>query len=256
MWIQTILIMLIAFIANAESFLGYGQFGRPIISGVFVGLALGDIQTGLMVGATLELAFIGSFAIGGALPPDIYTGGILAAAFAITTDTGVEGALALALPIATLALLIKNVIYIFGRGFFVHKADKYALLGDDKKVARMHVYANLIYTIPIAVVTGLAFKFGGDTVKIILDTIPAFIMKGLSVASGLLPALGFAMLASMIMNKKVAPYFFLGFAATAYFQLPVLGVAIFAVIIAVIAVNGNGNASVKMEGDLNTDEEF
>lgn len=256
MWIQAILIMVIAFIANAESFLGYGQFGRPIISGVVVGWALGDVETGLMVGATLELAFIGNFAIGGALPPDIYTGGILAAAFAITTDTGVEGALALALPIATLALLLKNVVYIFGRGYFVHKADKYAEEGNDKKVARMHVYGNLVYTIPIALLTGLAFKFGGDTVKVILDAVPAFIMKGLTVASGILPALGFAMLASMIMNKKVAPYFFLGFAITAYLQIPVLGIAIFAIIIAYLVVNSNSGNKVIVEGDVNIDEEF
>lgn len=256
MWIQTILIMVIAFIANAESFLGYGQFGRPIISGVVVGWALGDVQTGLMVGATLELAFIGNFAIGGALPPDIYTGGILAAAFAIRTGSGVEGALALALPIATLALLLKNVVYIFGRGYFVHKADTYALAGNDKKVARMHVYANLIYTIPIAILTGLAFHYGGDAVEVILAAIPNFIMKGLTVASGILPALGFAMLARMIMNKKVAPYFFLGFAITAYLNIPVLGIAIFAIIISILVVNSNKIEAVAVEGDVDLDEEF
>lgn len=254
LWKETIFIMLIAFIANAESFLSYGQFGRPIVTGVLVGLALGDVATGLTVGATLELAFIGSFAIGGALPPDIYTGGILGTAFAITTGSGVEGALVLALPIATLALLFKNVVYIFGRGFFVHKADQYAVEGKDRKVEMAHVWANLIYTIPMSVMTGLAFKYGGGTIEVILDLIPDFVMQGLTVATGMLPALGFAMLVQMLINKKIAPYFYLGFLVSAYLKIPVLGIALVAVIIAYLVVNRETGGLVTDGGSH--DEEF
>ncbi|MDI5303822.1 PTS sugar transporter subunit IIC, partial [Salmonella enterica subsp. enterica serovar Anatum] len=40
-------------------------------------LVLGDMETGIVMGATLELAFIGSFSVGASLPPDVVTGGIL-----------------------------------------------------------------------------------------------------------------------------------------------------------------------------------
>ena len=39
------------------------------------------------------------------------------------------------------------------------------------------------------------------------------------------------MLAQMIMNKKVVPFFFLGFVLSAYFKLPVVGIALLGLII-------------------------
>lgn len=234
---EAIMIGVLAFIMNMESFLGYGQFSRPIIVGPIVGIILNDVNTGLLTGASLELAFMGNITIGGALPPDIIAGGILGTAFSIKLGTGVEGALALALPIATISLLFKNLMYTVARGWFAHRADMYAEKGDDKGVARQHVLANLCYTIPIAIITAASFQFGGEAVGKIIETIPEFIMKGLSVATSLLPALGFAMLARMIFNKEVAPFFFLGFCLAAYLNIPVLGIASFALIIALLIIN-------------------
>ena len=45
------------------------------------------------------------------------------------------------------------------------------------------------------------------------------------------------MLARLLINKQVAPYFFLGFALAAYLEPPVTGIAIFGAITAVVVVN-------------------
>lgn len=78
--------------------------------------------------------------------------------------------------------------------------------------------------------------------------VPQFIMDGLSVASGVLPALGFAMLANMLLNKKVAPFFIIGFVLAAYLGMPVLGIAILGVMIALLLMNGN-NSGVEVSED-------
>ena len=57
----------------------------------------------------------------------------------------------------------------------------------------------------------------------------------MGVAAGILPAMGFAMLMRMIINKKLIPFFFLGFVLASYANIPVLGVAIIAVIIAAVS---------------------
>lgn len=248
--LEAVLIGLIAFLAYMGDALGYSQYDRPICTGVLVGIALGDIQQGLLVGASLELVYMGTLTIGGAFPPDIYTGGILGAAFAITTGSGIEGAVALSLPIATFALLIKQFIYTFIRGYFVHKADTYADRADDKGVARMHVLSTFAYPIPMAIVVGACFYVGGPAVESILAVIPEFIMRGLSAASGMLPALGFAMLIKMIINKDVAPYFFIGFLAAGYLNIPVLGIACIAILIALLVVNKK-KETVAIGGDDN-----
>ena len=79
----------------------------------------------------------------------------------------------------------------------------------------------------------LAFFFGADAVASLLNIIPDFVQTGMDVAAAFLPALGFAMLAQMIMNKTVAPFFFAGFFLVAYFGISTTGVAIFAAIIVV-----------------------
>ena len=55
------------------------------------------------------------------------------------------------------------------------------------------------------------------------------------------------MLARLLINKQVAPYFFLGFVLMAYFKLPVTGVAILGAITAVIVVNIMNYAKGKNE---------
>ena len=56
--LQALLLGLIAFVAQSEFALGTSLISRPIVTGLFTGLFMGDIKAGLIMGATLELAFI------------------------------------------------------------------------------------------------------------------------------------------------------------------------------------------------------
>ena len=86
--------------------LGRLNFERPLISCTIVGLLLGDLQTGLAVGASIELMSLGLVVIGAAAPPDMNMAAIICAGFAILTDASVETALALAVPIAVLGQIL------------------------------------------------------------------------------------------------------------------------------------------------------
>ena len=87
--------------------------------------------------------------------------------------------------------------------------------------------------------------------------IPAVITNGLTIATGLLPGIGFAMLAQMIMNKKVVPFFFLGFVLSAYFKLPVVGIALLGLIIIFTTIDFTTKktqlATAVVEGDDDDD---
>ena len=214
------------------------------------------------MGATLELAFIGSFSVGASIPPDVVTGGILGTAFAITAGAGTETALLLGLPIATLTLILKNVYLGLLIPMMNQKADLYAADGNYKGVERMHLLAGFGLSLMLALVVTISFMVGSNTISKLLAMIPAFVQNGLSVATGLIPALGFAMLARLLINKQVAPYFFLGFALAAYLELPVTGIAIFGAITAVVVVNlrnirGQGQSVQTTSGEvLDDDEDF
>ena len=145
--------------------------------------------------------------MGASIPPDVVTGGILGTAFAITAGAGTETALVLGLPIATLTLILKN-IYL---GLLIPIMSQ-KLISMLKKehigVERMHLLAGFGLSFMLALIVTISFAVGSNTIKGLLDLIPEFIQHGLSVATGIIPALGFAMLARLLINKQVAPYFF------------------------------------------------
>ena len=209
---------------------------------------MGDLQTGIILGATLEMIFIGSITLGAAVPPDVITGGILGAAFAISTGNGADVALALAFPIATLYLIVDNVLTLGVLPFFVHKADSYVQKGDFKGMERMHILGGFVVkSLPRGIICGVAFYLGTPVMNRVLEAIPSFVQEGLVAAAGFIPALGIALLARMILTKKTAVFFVLGFAISAYLKIPMLGIAIMAGTLAIILVQLQENRSTAVQ---------
>lgn len=125
----------------------------------------------------------------------------------------------------------------------------------------MHLTAGFGLSLMLGLVVMVSFVVGSKTIGDLLNMIPDFIQHGLSVATGLIPALGFAMLARLLINKEVAPYFFLGFALAAYLEIPVTGIAIFGAIVAVVVVNimnvrGNQENSAQTSTGGIVDDDF
>jgi len=89
----------------------------------------------------------------------------------------------------------------------------------------------------MGLITFLALQLGADAMKSFLDQIPPWVHSGLQVAGNMLPALGFALLMNVMFNKKVAPYFFLGFILSSYLKLPMIAIGGLGVILALIITN-------------------
>ncbi len=89
------------------------------------------------------------------------------------------------------------------------------------------------------IATAFAILSGASTEAALTIAVPVavigeFITNGLTVAGNLLSALGFAMLLSSMLSKKMFPYFLLGFLIVAYSGLSLIGVTMFAAILAFI----------------------
>lgn len=230
---QTLLIIIIAFIAYMHSFIGSTMHNRPIVVAPLVGLILGDLHTGIICGATLELIFMGAIPIGASNPPDFVSGTIIATAFVIMTGEDVSSAALLAIPIATLVLFIDNLQMTFLLTGASHQADKYAAKGDVKGVERVHLIAAIGNKLILSLIVGLGFFLGVPVIEKILDIIPDYFIHGMDVAAGILPAIGFAMLVKMMISKQMIPFLGLGFLLAAYLNVTVLGIALFATCIAI-----------------------
>jgi PTS system mannose-specific IIC component len=207
---------------------------RPLISGFFTGLIIGDVKMGLLIGGTLELMALGVYTYGGATIPEYSVGAILGTYFG--KASGFEVGIALAIP-AALLLTQVDILNRFLNFVFVHRADTYAEKGDDKGFDRMMVtYSHMIWGFSRAIPVFLAVAFGEPVVKAITSFFETFpwIDKGISVAGGILPALGFAMLLKIMPIQKYPAFLLLGFVMYAYLKMPLVGIAIAGVAITLV----------------------
>lgn len=255
--VQALLIALMAGACFAGTLLGIFT-NRVIVLSFFVGLILGDVQTGLMMGAIGELAFMGfGVGAGGTVPPNPLGPGIVGTIMAITLrNEGVtpEVALALSYPFAVLFQITQTAIYTVFAG--APEAAKKAIEAGNYKKFRFYANGTIIGFFITGFVIALLSALSMEPLRIFVDMIPQAIITALSVAGGLLPAIGFAMILSVMVKKDVIPYVLLGYVAIAYLQLPVMAVAIVGLIFALIDYYNReknegmfGGQSNSVEGD-------
>jgi PTS system mannose-specific IIC component len=214
--------------------LGMSMLSRPIVVAPLTGLLLGDLNTGLLVGASLETIFMGVVNIGisSTAEPSLAAG--LATVFSINMGGNMGAIIPLVFPLAILGLQLMNLIFSFVIGPFAPKFRKLALEGKEKSIVGLHYGLWFLHYGLYALIPFFAVLFGSDVVRDVLNSIPKVIMNGLTVAGNMLPAVGMAMLLMMLWDNKIAAYFFLGVVLVAYLKLPLIAVATIAFIIAVV----------------------
>jgi PTS system mannose-specific IIC component len=208
--------------------------GRPLMAGTVAGILVGDVQTGMMVGGTLELMALGVYTYGGATIPDFLVGAILGTYFG--KDLGFEAGVALAIP-AALLLTQVDILQRFLNFVYVHAGDRYAEEGNVAAFDRMMIFfSHAIWGLSRAIPVFLAVAFGEGLVTQVSSFFEAnpWFNKGLRVTGGMLPALGFAMLLKILPVEQYPIFLLLGFVMFAYLNMPLVGLALAATAIAVI----------------------
>ncbi|KUO77596.1 MAG: PTS mannose transporter subunit IIA [Clostridia bacterium BRH_c25] len=235
--LQAVMLGMIYFLGNSALIagpIGYYTFYRPLVAGFLTGLVLGDPVTGTIVGATINLMYIGFIAAGGALPGDPCLAGVLGTALAITSHLDTQAAVAIAVPLGLLGTLIW-----FGRltisAFFAHRADKYAVEGESSKIWLMNVLApqSLIFLMTFVPVT-LAALYGTSSVANVINLLGGNVLHILIVVGGMMPALGIGLNLRAIYKGETRIFFFLGFLITVYFNLTMISIGFLSVCIALI----------------------
>ena len=112
-------------VAGHELF-GMAMLSRPIVVAPLAGLLLGDVQTGLIVGASLESIFMGVVNIGISSTAEPALAAGLATAFAINLGGNVGTIIPIVFPLAVLGLQLMNFIFSFVIGPCAPKFEELA----------------------------------------------------------------------------------------------------------------------------------
>ncbi|WP_303015701.1 PTS system mannose/fructose/sorbose family transporter subunit IID [Holdemania massiliensis] len=234
MLLNALLLSLIYLVSRTDMINGYMMLTKPIVLGPLVGLVLGDLQAGILIGATLELAFIGVMNIGISVSMDVSIATIVGGGLAILSGQDAAFALTIAIPVGILFNMLKTFIRVVMQ-YWIVEMQKACEVGDYKKVERYHWLTWWLYSIIMMVLVFGSIYLGTGAVQAVVDFIPQWIYNGLKVGTSILPALGFAMLLNMIWTREIGAFYFIGFVLSAFLGMTNTGVAILGAAFAVIA---------------------
>lgn len=226
-------------LVNLQTF-GKGP-GLVVLSGFFTGLIMGDVKVGLLVGGTMELIGLGIAGFGGASVPNYRVGASVGTAFAIATGSGLETALVIGIPTATLGVQLDVFAKMIG-SFWLHRAERAVEEGNYKKCYRIIFWGNMLtgrpaltHTYPVV----LFLVLGSTFVEDLVTMIPSWLTTALTATGSVLPALGMAILLKFLPVKQNIQYLILGFILAVYFKLSILPIALVGLVIAIVLYKYN-----------------
>lgn len=237
--IEIILVTLVAAVCGMGSVLDERQTHRPLIACTLVGWVLGDLQTGIIVGGTLELLALGWMNVGAAMAPDAALASVIAAILVIKGGQDKGTAIAIAIPVAAAG----QVLTIFVRTltiFLQHKADKYAEQANFRGIEFCHFAGLSLQALRVAIPTFfVALVAGTDTVTNALNAIPEVVTRGLQIAGGFIVVVGYAMVINMMRAGALMPFFFLGFVVASFSNYNLVGLGFLGACLAMIYIQLN-----------------
>lgn len=221
---------------SLNTFGGYLQhmslIGRPIFIGFIMGLLLGDMKTGILVGAQLELAFLGIVVIGASAAADPAIATIITVALSILNHLPSETVIPLGLTIGYASSALANMKMIFAE-MFVPAADK-SLVEDNEKKFNLVVWFGTFVSgfLLDPIICSLGVLLGGDLLESWINGLPPFVLTGIGAAGAMLPALGISMILTLLMNQRTAIYFLSGFVIYKYLHVDMMFMLVIGLLIA------------------------
>lgn len=247
--VEALLIAIWAGVAGIDMFNGLTHIHRPIVTGPIVGLILGDLQTGLIVGASLEVVFMGMVPLAGAQPPNVVIGGIIGTSIAILGKLDPQAAIGIAVPFAVAAQAGITLLFT-AFSPVMHKADKFAEDANTNGINKINYAGMGVLFVSYFICGFLPIYFGADKAAEIVNMIPENIIGGLTVAGGIMPAIGFAMLLKIMLKKEYVAFLIGGFLLVTYFQIPILALALIGLCIALYDYFSKSNQTVVVKEEF------
>ncbi len=238
-----------------DNITGAQALQRPMIMGMVVGAACGDIKTGIIIGGTLEGIFLGAIGIGGQTPSDWRIATTVTTAYVIGSGLDFEGAVAISAAIGVIANYFKQIGNI-GSNALQPVYDRLAHEGKYKQFRALMFADLMVFKAGInAVIIFIFVALGEPVLQSVMGSIPKELLNGLTASSNLLVVVGLALLARSIWQKNTPLWVILGFVMAKYMGLNIIAVTAVGVVIAYCTYEFNRRTSLAAAGPAVKEEE-
>jgi PTS system mannose-specific IIC component len=226
---------------------GNYTLGRPLVAGLVVGLILGDMQTGIIVGAAIQVIYIALVTPGGTVSADVRAISYIGIPLAIcaikgmgldpASDAARDMAAALGAAVGTL-----GTVLFYGTAtvnlVWQHMGWKAVEKGDFKKLYLVDMGLPWISHLLCSFIPTVIITMAGSSMVDLMKTylpMDGIAMKTLFTVGSLLPAVGVAILLKQVVNKAADFLtFFFGFTLAACMGVNLIGAAVIGGFFAVI----------------------
>jgi len=231
--------------------IGNYTLGRPLVGGLVVGLILGDVSTGIIVGAAIQVVYIALVTPGGTVSADVRAVTYIGIPLSILAIQG-QGLDPMSAEAASLAAALGAAVGTLGTVLYYGTATinlvwqgigwKAMETGDWKTIKRQIPLVDFVYPW----VGHILFSFiptfvicmaGSQMVQVMKDYLPmdGVAMKTLFTVGSLLPAVGIAILCKQVVTKPLDWLTFaFGFTLAAVLHCNLIASAIIACFFALI----------------------
>ncbi|WP_066496312.1 PTS mannose/fructose/sorbose/N-acetylgalactosamine transporter subunit IIC [Abyssisolibacter fermentans] len=212
-----------------------GMLIQPVCVAVVVGLLFGDMAGAMIIGAGVQLVYLGVTSTpGGNVPSDPALAACIAIPIALQTGLEPNMAVALAVPFGILGVFVDQLRRTTN-AFWVHMADKHAEEANTKGIYRCaFLYPAILGFIIRFPIVFISTYYGEAVVNKILAILPVWLTHSFEIMGGILPALGFAITIMVIGKKRLIPFFIMGFFAVKFLNINVMAAAIFGTCLALL----------------------
>lgn len=266
--LQAVLIGILSYLGSLSAAPALGLIGgwyvlsRPIVSGLLIGIILGDITTGILVGVAVQVVFIALVTPGGAMPQDLNSAayiGVTLGVLAVKGGATVESSVAVATAVGVIGTIFHNFMMITN-SFWNHRAISCINKADYKGLMFNHFVGPQITQMAYRIIpTAAILFFGADLANNIIAMFPmdSFVMRTLTALGGMLPAVGVAILLRQVTKSNLELiYFLFGFTLIACLKINMIALAIVGAFFALLHFNYSATkVAVTDGGDYLDDEE-
>ncbi len=212
----------------------------PLMTGLVVGVIMGDVKQAMIVTAALQLIYMGVFSPGGSMPSEPSIAAAIAVPVALLGDLKPEAAIAVAVPVGLLGSYLYQLRF-FINTFLGKYTDKAVEELNDRAIKRsiitLPTLASFTLFVPLVFV---ALYFGAPMIADVITMLEGTVVFHiLEVVGGGLAAIGIATTVYVIGRKDYLVFFFLAYFMSVSLKslnITMVTYAIFGLLIALIFI--------------------
>lgn len=171
------------------------------------------------------------------MPGNLPVASVFGTAMTILSKADPSLAVTFAVPFSLFGILTFQLTMSLN-ALWVHRAEKFL---DNGNISAMRMMNYIPSGILNLIVTGIpAFilvYFGSGPMQNLLNLIPDSFVTAMQVVGAVMPALGIAMLIGFMGNKKIMPFYFLGFILAVYLKLDVMAITAISAVMGIVFYN-------------------